>query len=364
MYDVFIIVVLPLLWILLNLSSFIIILLHELSHAIPALIFSKQDVTIYIGTYGDKKGIHFSIGKLTIYIRPKFSYLKSGGLCTYKANMNFQKRLIILLSGPVVTAIIASLLFEFVFFSDAHGFIRALILVLFVTALISLMVNLFPNKFPVKNSDRLYYSDGYNIILLFENRNNFNNITIAWKFYDEQDYANALKLLLKTEDKYMDESVFGLILSCYVQLKEYSTVKVFNKMQVQKRWYEALRSVDYFHLAAADMGLKDYNEALINLNQAIKLDSNGANSIDCFNNRGFVHNMLGNYDMAKVDLNKAIFLDELSINPYCNRAFTNLKLGRPGEAVIDIEKHDHSMKIMLAYTLPWVYICSKKVILL
>jgi len=282
--------------------------------------------------------LRFNIGKLTIYIKPKFSYLRSGGLCIYKGNMSINRRIIILLAGPMVTTIIASLLFEFVFFIDEHGFIKALVVVLFITSIVSLAVNLFPYKIRVKSSERLYYSDGYQIILLLENRHNYNNITSAFKFYDEGDFVNALRLLLKTEDKYIDESVFGLILSCYVQLKQYHELKIFNKVQEQKRWYEALISIDYFHLASADIKLKDYNEALINLDKAITLEPNSTNNISCFNNRGFVHNMLGNYELAKDDLNKAIFLDELTVNPYCSRAFANLKLGRPGEVLMDIEK--------------------------
>ncbi len=43
------------------------VLLHELGHAIPALILTRQKVSIYIGSYGDPdKSLHFRIGLLEL----------------------------------------------------------------------------------------------------------------------------------------------------------------------------------------------------------------------------------------------------------------------------------------------------------
>ena len=43
---------------------------HEMGHAIPALIFTKKSVTVYIGSYGDiSKTTQFKLGRLTIYFK-------------------------------------------------------------------------------------------------------------------------------------------------------------------------------------------------------------------------------------------------------------------------------------------------------
>jgi len=204
-----------------------------------------------------------------------------------------------------------------------------------VSAIINLVVNLFPKKIIVQNSTRLYYSDGYQLILLAENKSNYQHITAACKYYDGQDFAEALTHLKKVNDKYMDESVFSLMLGCYIALKNYSLVKKLNKAYEQTRWYKLISADDYAHLAYADMQLKHYEPALVYLNRSVTLNPD---KFDSLNNRGYVHNMLNNYASAKEDLNKAIFIDGSVSSAYSNRAFANLGLGRAGEALIDIEK--------------------------
>jgi hypothetical protein len=46
------------------------VLLHELGHAIPAILLTRQKVTIYIGSHGDpKKSLKFKLGLLEGYFR-------------------------------------------------------------------------------------------------------------------------------------------------------------------------------------------------------------------------------------------------------------------------------------------------------
>lgn len=335
MYDAFMIAVLPTVWILLNITSFITICIYELSHAIPALIFSKNDVTIYIGVYGDNAAPRLKLGRLIIYIRPKFNYLKNRGLCIYNTEVSFTRRFIILVFAPLVILVIASVLFHYTFFSTLNIYVKAVLGIAFISTVINLIVNLFPKKIPVKFTPRLIYSDGYEIILLGENSSNYQIITAAAKFYDDGNFANAQVHLRKVEERYMDESIFRMTLACYVELKNYNIAKKFNKKYADRKWYTLIGAYDYNNLALAEIGLKNYNEALINLNKSIKHDPNNFYN-RC--NRGYVNLIIENFDDAKQDLNKAIFIDETSADAFSYRALVNLNIGRHGEALIDIEK--------------------------
>lgn len=335
MYDAFMIAVLPIIWILLNITSFLVICIYEFSHAIPALIFAKDEVTVYIGVYGDNTAPKFKLGRLVIHIRPKFNYLKNRGMCIYKTNIPFTLQFIILVFAPIVVLAIAFVLFHYTFFSTLNIYVRFGLGIALTSVAINLIVNLFPKKLSVKFSNRLVYSDGYEMILLGENSSNYLDTIIAAKFYDEGDFANAQLHLRKVEDKFMDESIFRMILACYVHLKNYSAAKKFNKKFVRLRWYKLIGAYDYSNLAIADMGLQDYKEALVNLDKSIKLD---AHNFTTRKTRGYVYNIIKNYEEARQDLNKAIFIDESSSDAYGYRAFSNLKLGRPGEALTDIEK--------------------------
>jgi len=57
------------------------VLLHELGHAIPGMIFSKKNVAVYVGSYGNKEqSFKIQIGTLEIWIR--YNPIKwSGGIC-------------------------------------------------------------------------------------------------------------------------------------------------------------------------------------------------------------------------------------------------------------------------------------------
>jgi tetratricopeptide (TPR) repeat protein len=256
-------------------------------------------------------------------------------MCIYNTDISFTKQFIILVAAPVTALAVACVLFHFAFFSTLNLYVRIGLGIALVSVIINLIVNLFPKKLPVKFTNRLVYSDGYEMILLGENSSNYRCITTAAKFYDEGDFANAQFYLRKVDDKYMDESIFRMTLACYVELKNYSIAKKFNEKYTGSKWYKLIGAFDYNNLALADIGLKDYNAALINLNKSIKLDPD---NFDNRCNRGHVNLILENFEDAKQDLNKAIFFNEASGNAFSYRALINLNIGRHGEALIDIEK--------------------------
>ena len=46
------------------------VLFHELGHAIPAMLMTKQGATVYVGSYGDKKqSFQLALGGLEIWFR-------------------------------------------------------------------------------------------------------------------------------------------------------------------------------------------------------------------------------------------------------------------------------------------------------
>jgi hypothetical protein len=55
---------------LLGLAFFVTVTLHELGHAIPALLMTKDEVTIYIGSIGSPyNSFHLAIGRLEFYCK-------------------------------------------------------------------------------------------------------------------------------------------------------------------------------------------------------------------------------------------------------------------------------------------------------
>ena len=325
-------VVLPLLWILYNISCFLIIVLHELGHAIPSLIFTKQKVTIYIGSYNDENSRVFRIGKLFFKIKPRFFYTAAGGACHHQPITSIYKNIIVLLAGPFASAIISFIFLRLIFMVDGYGFAKLFVIVFFASSILSLAFNLYPRKLP---TDNILYSDGHQLLSYLKGKDNLTNLTIGCKYVDESDYANAIKYLSKLDKSYISDEIYRLFVSCCFQIKDYKAVQIFDERCQQLSFYNNLESDDYSNLGYSYIELKLYKESLFFLNKSILLNQDNAIGL---NNRGFVYNILGNYVSAKTDLNQAIKPNTNFAYAYNNRAYSDIKLGNFAEALVDINK--------------------------
>jgi Flp pilus assembly protein TadD len=79
----------------------------------------------------------------------------------------------------------------------------------------------------------------------------------------------------------------------------------------------------------------DYDRAIADTSEAIRLDPKNSAA---YNNRGWAYNMKGEYDRAIVDLNKAIRLDPKSSNAYKNRSFAYDSKGEYDHAIADLNE--------------------------
>ena len=329
----------------LNISSFLIILLHELGHALPALFFTKRPVIIYIGSYGDDIGPKFRIGKLTIRIKPRLSYLRAGGLSTYEAIPSTAKNYTILLGGPLVTLAITAVLMPVVFNSDFHGPLKIMVVILLGCTMLNLIGNLYPRKL---EPDTTLYSDGKQFIDILKLRGANKCLFRAAAFFYHNQFRDTLTELDKIDKRYLNEYIASLYIQSYVELKQFGMLTAFKEKYMDAGLLASLTSYNAINLSFANIQLKEYPEALALLDKAIELDDE---SYYAYNNRGFVHNLLGNYAAAKADLNKACKLDPNAAYSVTNRAYSNIKLGLMDEALADInrsmELNEHNAYIYL-----------------
>lgn len=152
------------------------VLVHELGHAIPALIFTKERVVVYIGSYGTtENSFRIELNKLTIFIYKNPLYLLIG-LCSHKYNnLSILKNIIVIVMGPLSSFIIAVISAYFVFAYDFHGMLKTLSFIFLISSLLDLYYNLRPSSTPIKLSHGgVSYNDGYqlkqNLKLLFKSK--------------------------------------------------------------------------------------------------------------------------------------------------------------------------------------------------
>src|SRR5579859_2563186 len=84
------------------------VLFHELGHAIPAILLSKEKVTIYVGSYGDPaKSFRVNIGLLEVWFRYNPFKWRSGLTIPSAKGISLDKKIIYTLMGPVASFAIA-----------------------------------------------------------------------------------------------------------------------------------------------------------------------------------------------------------------------------------------------------------------
>lgn len=333
----------PLILLLLTLLALITrpltVLIHELGHAIPAILFTKKKVSIYIGSYGDpKKSLNFNIGLLNIWFKYN-PLLWQLGLCIPSAKeISINKQITYILAGSLTSFTIALVACYFSFIYDLHGFFKLFFVIFLSSALFDLYINLMPKTTPIQMYDgSIVFNDGYYLLQLIKYKqlsNEYNNAIEQYHLNNFNGAATSFNNILNTGLK--DENIYRLAISSYLQTKNYINAKtlcdefmVLNKMN----------SNDYVNTGIAYAQLNHYEKALEYYEKALKLSPN---NIYPLNNKGFILNILERFEEAIPLFDKAIDIDNSFALSYNNRGLAKIKVGQIESGLEDI---NHSFKL-------------------
>ena len=116
------------------------VLAHELGHAIVALVLTRQNVTVKVGTLGEVIGL--SMGRLTLRLGLKgFRY----GSTAYERQMeSVERQRFIILGGPCVTLFLTFALGLSLARFEPWGWVWVALMGLFVANFRILVVSLWP----------------------------------------------------------------------------------------------------------------------------------------------------------------------------------------------------------------------------
>ncbi len=154
--------------ILLGVAFFVTVTLHELGHAIPALLMTRDDVTIYIGSFGSSYNcFHVTIGRLDFYCKynPLLWYK---GCCLCSDNyLSINQRIWFVAAGPIASISGTIITWLLISHLQEETFLRIVLGGIFLISLISTVYNLIPNPVPrYTPSGYPVYSDTYQILRL------------------------------------------------------------------------------------------------------------------------------------------------------------------------------------------------------
>jgi tetratricopeptide (TPR) repeat protein len=294
--------------------------LHELGHAIPSLLFTKQDVKIFIGSYGNtSKGFHLKAGRLLLWMH--YNPLRwYKGMCKFEANeTSINQRIIILLMGPLITFIIGVLATILVFSdNDIHGAMRFIALGLLISSGVELFFNLVPNFDPIKLDNSSFVSnDGSQIAMLIGLKRMPSNYKESLDFYYKADYKTALKLLEPAINDLKGRTLLYVVVHSFVQENQHARALPFYR-KLEKLYTP--NSNELLLLSIIQWGMDDKNDAIKTIGLIL---SREPLHVMALNNIGYYLICLEQYSLASTHLEKA-----LKLNPEFSFAANNLGLTR------------------------------------
>ncbi len=309
-------------------------LIHELGHAIPSLIFTKGEVAIHIGSYGDdKNSFKIELGRLKAFF--KIDIVKWNiGLCQHQPAKTYAQNILIVLGGPffsLLIGIVLLYLLDVKTWSDGITFVFAFFI---FSSVWDFIANMVPTKTPINMYDgSVIYNDGFQLVQLMNERKMPPSYFEGVDFLNEKKYdlaVNSFQKVIKTgHDK---KEVLLLLVSSFIGDKKYSKaleimLNLFEKKQLEVSDYPMLGNL-YMEIDEYTKSIKFYNLFLFKY----------FNNSTILNNRGYCFLQIGEYEKAIHDLNSAIIHDPQCAYAYNNRGLAKVRLGQIGEALIDIEK--------------------------
>ena len=341
----------------------IIIIVHELGHALAYLWLTKPNqIDIYIGSYTKSPtDFTFKFGKIHFYVKRSLAFIKFVGLCnSHKLEENYKKHIVILLAGSVLTLFFAALVMLIILFFHAHQYLIISGYIFLGASFISLLFNLIPLKIYsfgslLKNSID-YDTDGIQILFNLKIKN------------ARPLYVEAINLIQNDDFEKANEKIKELIRLVPPIQKIY---RLFINLFIQKKQFEAgeyylIEMEKQFELTANDLTQKGYflsvakkhDEAIEAYTLALKKHKN---HIYALNNIGYELIEKGAHQVAARALEKAIKKQPTFSYPYSNLGYSKILQGslEDGKVYIDksllLDKHNAT-----AYKYMGIYYIKKE----
>jgi len=313
----------------------LIIVLHELGHAIPAIILTKKKVSIYIGSYGDSnKSLNFRIGLLHVWLNYKMLSWKNGLCIPAAKDISINSQIIYVLTGPLTPTLAASIFLYFTLSLDLSNLCLHFAVLFFFLSIFDLFRNLTPRQVPIKLVSGEYtYNDGYTLVTLFKRRKFKKEFEEAIDLYNEKEYQKSSILLdFLIESNLKDDGIYRLAVSANLLSKNFERAKIL--FDASEKAF-TLTSDDYSNGGLIYSRLDLNEESLELYDKSIALNCENIYSL---NNKGFTLTVLQQYEEAIPLFDKVIEINDLFAHSYNNRGLSKIKTGKIADGLSDIQK--------------------------
>lgn len=308
--------------------------LHELGHALPALLFTAGAVSIFIGVPDSSTGPPlFTMRRLRVWFtKDPLRWL--GGYCSHEPPAHRWQSVVILLGGVLFSMGVAVAAAILSFRIDAHGFILTLMLLLAVSTVIDVFTNLVPSSAPVTMPDgRITFNDGEQLRRLLFPNDLMKEAHRAVEHSQAGRHEDAWTLYERfLRSGWKDPAIYYNAIGALLHLDRHEEA-----LDLHKQWCAA-QEVDAKGLALGGLVLCRSGgrlEALELYDQALALDPHDPWTL---NNKGYTLNLLGRYSEAIEHFDRALAGEENKAYPLNNRGLARLRLGDTQGGLADINE--------------------------
>lgn len=306
---------------------------HELGHAIPALLFSKGPVRMYVGSHGNPKNtMAIPLGRLQIFLSFNIWELQLG-LCTHKSDITFMQALIIILSGPFMSLLTATLILLGMIYMDLSDGWMFFLALFMISAVFDFFINIIPRSLPAKLHDGSeVYNDGRQFINLFRETKLPTSYFYMLNLIREEKYKEASELLAGLIDRNGEKKEYVEALTeSYSKSGELDLLISLVDNYAEK---EKLSPQTITYWANAKLKKHNYDDVVVLLT---KLLFQGKSYYNYYFFRGKALIELSEYKEALIDFNALTLLDEKSdFIALGYRAYCQYRMGYQDEAEEDI----------------------------
>lgn len=306
---------------------------HELGHAIPAILMTRERATVFLGSYGDTdKCFRLAIGKLEIWV--KYNLFKwKGGLCVpHASNISINKKIIYTLTGPLASLSIAAISCYMALIFKLTYFLSFLFLTFLLISIFDFLKNIIPSSRSIVLHDgRIGINDGTSLVRLFRHKRFPKQYFDAIALYNNKQYFEAASLFDSLlSNGLQDQDTYRWAIYCHLLLKDYFKAKIYFA-EFKKQF--KLNSEDYSNLGLIYSYYENHEKAMKFYAKSLRLNPMNSYSL---NNKGYTLNILEKYEEAIVFFDRALEIDRSFAYSYNNRALSKIKLGRVEEGLSDL----------------------------
>lgn len=308
--------------------------LHELGHALPALLFTSGSVSVFIGVPDKSPGPPlFTWRRLRVWItRDPLKWL--GGFCSHEATAHRWQTVLILLGGVLFSMAIAIMAAFLAFRSEVHGFILLLFVLVAVSTVLDVFINLVPSAAPVPMPDgHITFNDGEQLRRLFFSHDLNREAGLAVEHSQAGRHEEALVYYERfLRMGWTDGAIYFNAIVALHQLGRKEEA-----LAMHRRWAsEQEINSKGIALGALILSVNGHElEAIAEYDKALAIDPDDAWAL---NNKGYTLNKLERYAEAIDLFDRAITFAESKAYALNNRGLARLKLGDTATGLADIEE--------------------------